>query len=135
MCSRPKPLLEVAKNHYSLILLPNGTQAHSCPSLQVCGSLRSEPCTPLQCAGGDLCPPDGTPPCEKGEVCVGALPLSKRADADAKDVKGRLDKLTGKITDAAEKVHERACVSFVDVLDAFTGNSHYCVKTMEILKL
>ncbi|XP_040059097.2 laminin subunit beta-3 [Gasterosteus aculeatus] len=73
---------------------------------QVCGSLRSEPCTPLQCAGGDLCPPDGTPPCEKGEVCVGALPLSKRADADAKDVKGRLDKLTGKITDAAEKLQQ-----------------------------
>ncbi|XP_054472751.1 laminin subunit beta-3 [Anoplopoma fimbria] len=73
---------------------------------QVCGSVRSEPCTPLQCAGGDLCPPDGTPPCEKGGVCVGALPLSKRADADAKDVKDRLDKLTGKLTDAAEKLQE-----------------------------
>lgn len=36
---------------------------------------------------------------------MGALPLSKRADADAKDVKERLDKLTGKITEAAEKVY------------------------------
>lgn len=52
-----------------------------------------------------MCPPKGTPPCKKGEKCVGALPLSKRADADAKDVKERLDKLTGKITEAAEKVY------------------------------
>ncbi|XP_078105448.1 laminin subunit beta-3 [Sander vitreus] len=73
---------------------------------QVCGSVRSEPCTPLQCEGGELCPPDGTPPCAKGEKCVGALPLSKRADADAKDVKERLDKLTGKITEAVEKLQE-----------------------------
>ncbi|XP_042257146.1 laminin subunit beta-3-like [Thunnus maccoyii] len=73
---------------------------------QVCGSVRSEPCTPLQCEGGDLCPPEGTPPCEKGEKCVGALPLSKRANADAQDVKNRLDKLTGKITDAAEKLQK-----------------------------
>lgn len=36
---------------------------------------------------------------------MGALPLSKRANTDAKDVKDRLDNLTGKITDAAEKVH------------------------------
>ncbi|KAM8913252.1 laminin subunit beta-3 isoform 2-T6 [Spinachia spinachia] len=73
---------------------------------QVCGSVRSEPCTPLQCAGGDLCPPDGTPPCKKGQVCVGALPLSKRADADAKNVKDRVDKLTGKITDAVQKLQQ-----------------------------
>ncbi|KAF1392228.1 hypothetical protein PFLUV_G00050580 [Perca fluviatilis] len=73
---------------------------------QVCGSVRSEPCTPLQCEGGELCPPDGTPPCAKGKKCVGALPLSKRADTDAKDVKERLDKLTGKITEAAEKLQE-----------------------------
>ncbi|KAM7402795.1 hypothetical protein PAMP_018006 [Pampus punctatissimus] len=73
---------------------------------QVCGSVRSEPCTPLQCEGGDLCPPEGTPPCEKEEKCVGALPLSKRANADAEDVKDRLDKLTGKITDAAEKLQK-----------------------------
>lgn len=72
---------------------------------QVCGSVRSEPCTPLQC-DGELCPPEGTPPCKKGEKCVGALPLSKRADADVKDVKDRLDKLTRKITEAAEKLQE-----------------------------
>lgn len=71
---------------------------------QVCGSLRSEPCTPLQCEDEKLCPPEGTPPCKKGQNCVGALPLGKKADTDAKDVKDRLDKLTKKITDAAEKV-------------------------------
>ncbi|KAI9520119.1 hypothetical protein NQZ68_021838 [Dissostichus eleginoides] len=73
---------------------------------QVCGSVRSEPCTPLKCEGEDLCPPEGTPPCKKGEKCVGALPLSKRADADVKDVKERLDRLSGKITDAAEKLQD-----------------------------
>lgn len=73
---------------------------------QVCGSVRKEPCTPLQCEGGDLCPPEGTPPCEKGEKCVGALPLGKRADADAKDVKDGLDKLSERITEAAEKLQE-----------------------------
>ncbi|KAM9361786.1 laminin subunit beta-3 [Symphorus nematophorus] len=73
---------------------------------QVCGSVRSEPCTPLQCEGGDLCPPEGTPPCKKGEKCVGALPLSKMADTDAKDVKDRLERLSGKITEAADKLQE-----------------------------
>lgn len=73
---------------------------------QVCGSVRTEPCTPLKCEGGDLCPPKGTPPCKKGEKCVGALPLSKKADADAKDVKDRLDELTDKITEATEKLQE-----------------------------
>lgn len=73
---------------------------------QVCGSVRSKPCTPLQCEGSDLCPPEGSPPCKKGEKCVGALPLAKRANADAGDVKDRLDKLTAKITDAAEKLQK-----------------------------
>ncbi|XP_071350563.1 laminin subunit beta-3 [Trachinotus anak] len=73
---------------------------------QVCGSVRSEPCTPLQCEGGDLCPTEGTPTCEKGAKCVGALPLGKRADADSKDVKDRLNKLSEKITEATEKLQE-----------------------------
>ncbi|KAM9859183.1 laminin subunit beta-3 [Aulostomus maculatus] len=73
---------------------------------QVCGSVRSEPCTPLQCRGDNLCPPEGTPPCEKGAKCVGALPLSKRADADAKDVKDGVDKLSNKITEATEKLQD-----------------------------
>lgn len=72
----------------------------------MCDSVRTEPCTPLQCEGEELCPPEGTPACTKGQTCVGALPLSKRADADVKDVKARLDKLTKKITEAAEKVHQ-----------------------------
>lgn len=74
-------------------------------TFQVCGSVRTEPCTPLQCEGEEICPPEGTPACTKGQTCVGALPLSQRADADVKDVKARLDKLTKKISEAAEKVH------------------------------
>ncbi|KAM3621552.1 uncharacterized protein V6R79_012710 [Siganus canaliculatus] len=73
---------------------------------QVCGSTRTEPCTPLKCEGGELCPPKDAPLCKKGQSCVGALPLSKRADADAKDVKDRLEDLTGKITEAAEKLQD-----------------------------
>ncbi|XP_054879283.1 laminin subunit beta-3-like isoform X2 [Poeciliopsis prolifica] len=69
---------------------------------QVCGSTRSEPCTPLQCEGGALCPPEGSPLCQDGTQCVGALPLSKRADADVTDVKDRLANLSLKITEAAE---------------------------------
>ncbi|XP_068172134.1 laminin subunit beta-3-like [Antennarius striatus] len=73
---------------------------------QVCGSGRSEPCTPLQCEGGKLCPPEGTPPCKAGQRCVGALPLGKKADSDAKNVKDRLAKLSRKITEAAEKLQQ-----------------------------
>ncbi|CAF94661.1 unnamed protein product, partial [Tetraodon nigroviridis] len=70
---------------------------------QVCGSVRSEPCTPLLCEGNDLCPPEGAPLCKTAEKCVGAGPLSKRTDADVKNVKSKLDRLAKKITDAAEK--------------------------------
>ncbi|CAJ1051838.1 LOW QUALITY PROTEIN: laminin subunit beta-3-like [Xyrichtys novacula] len=73
---------------------------------EVCGSTRTEPCTPQKCDGADLCPPEGTPPCKKGEKCVGALPLGKKADTDANDVKDKVNKLTEKITDAAEKLQE-----------------------------
>lgn len=71
---------------------------------KVCGSVLSQPCTPLRCDADHLCPPEGTPPCQQGQKCVGALPLAKRADSDAAGVKDRLDKLTKKITDTAEKV-------------------------------
>ncbi|XP_054641853.1 laminin subunit beta-3-like [Dunckerocampus dactyliophorus] len=71
---------------------------------KVCGSVRSEPCTPLQCEGEDLCPPEGMLPCEKNSTCVGALPLAKTADADVKEVKDRLEKLSNKITEAAEQL-------------------------------
>lgn len=71
---------------------------------QVCGSARSEPCTPLRCGGNNLCPPEGAPLCKTADKCVGALPLSKRTDTDVKNVKGKLDKLAKKITDATEKV-------------------------------
>ncbi|MEQ2175339.1 hypothetical protein GOODEAATRI_017050 [Goodea atripinnis] len=68
---------------------------------QVCGSVRSEPCTPRQCVGDSLCPPEG-PACKNVTKCVGALPLSKRANDDVIDVKDRLSKLSVKITEATE---------------------------------
>ncbi|XP_034023528.1 laminin subunit beta-3 [Thalassophryne amazonica] len=73
---------------------------------QVCGSVRSEPCTPLQCDGGNLCSPDKVPPCAQGTKCVGALPLSNRAVTDAQDVKDRLHRITDKIRDAAEELED-----------------------------
>uniref|UniRef100_A0A674E3Z8 Laminin subunit beta-3-like n=1 Tax=Salmo trutta TaxID=8032 RepID=A0A674E3Z8_SALTR len=70
---------------------------------QVCGSVRSAPCTPAQC-DGELCPAEGAPPCGRGESCVGALPLGTRAVRDAEEVKDRLQQLNGKITQAAAQV-------------------------------
>ncbi|XP_069007880.1 laminin subunit beta-3 [Embiotoca jacksoni] len=99
---QPANTRDLDKLNHSMASKPDLTPA----AKQVCGSVRSQPCTPLQCEGGDLCPAEGTPPCEKGKKCVGALPLSKRADADAEDVKDRVDRLTRKITEAAEKLQK-----------------------------
>lgn len=52
---------------------------------------------------------------------MGALPLSKRADADVKDVKDQLDKLSKKITDTAEKVHTHTHSNFFVIKD-FSNN-------------
>ncbi|XP_037534463.1 laminin subunit beta-3 [Nematolebias whitei] len=73
---------------------------------QVCGSVRSEPCTPLQCEAGDLCPPEGALSCEKEKNCVGALPLSNRANSDVNNVKNQLDTLTAKMTKAANMLQK-----------------------------
>uniref|UniRef100_A0A7N6AMJ6 Laminin, beta 3 n=1 Tax=Anabas testudineus TaxID=64144 RepID=A0A7N6AMJ6_ANATE len=73
---------------------------------QVCGSIRSEPCTPLQCEGGDLCPPEGTPACKKGEKCVGALPLSKRAVADTQDLQ-ETQETTSQVRKTAEELSNK----------------------------
>ncbi|XP_015254719.1 PREDICTED: laminin subunit beta-3 [Cyprinodon variegatus] len=73
---------------------------------QVCGSVRSEPCTPLQCAGEALCPAEGSQACKDGIKCVGALPLSQKADADVMDVKDRLSNLSAKITEATQMLQE-----------------------------
>ncbi|KAK0139233.1 Laminin subunit beta-3 [Merluccius polli] len=74
---------------------------------QVCGSTRSAPCTPQSCeAHGDLCPVGGVPPCGRGDKCVGALPLGKRAVSDATEVKDRVGSLTNKIEQAEEKLEE-----------------------------
>lgn len=56
---------------------------------------------------------------------MGALPLSKRADADAKDVKDRLDKLSGNITEAAEKVHTQSDVLISPLLASHTLTHRY----------
>uniref|UniRef100_A0A665TFJ6 Uncharacterized protein n=1 Tax=Echeneis naucrates TaxID=173247 RepID=A0A665TFJ6_ECHNA len=96
---QPGNIRDLEKLNQSMASRPDLTPV----AKQVCGSTRSKPCTPLQCDGTDLCPPAGTPACEKGTKCVGALPLSKTANADAKDVKDQLDKLNDKITDAVEK--------------------------------
>jgi len=75
----------------------------------VCGSTRSAPCTPQSCeaSGGDLCPVGGAPPCGRGDTCVGALPLGKRAVQDAADVKDRVGSFNSKIEQAEEQV--RTC--------------------------
>ncbi|XP_023138331.1 laminin subunit beta-3 isoform X1 [Amphiprion ocellaris] len=99
---QPENIRDLDKLNHSMASQPDLTPV----AKQVCGSVRSKPCTPLQCEGGDLCPPKGSPPCEKGGKCIGALPLSERANTDAKDVKDRLDKLSGKITEAAEKLQK-----------------------------
>ncbi|RVE72887.1 hypothetical protein OJAV_G00043470 [Oryzias javanicus] len=99
---QPSNTRDLSKLNHSMDSQPNLTPT----AKQVCGSSRSEPCTPLQCTGEDLCPPDGAPPCEKAAECVGALPLSRRANADAEDVKERLGRLNKKITDAAEKLQK-----------------------------
>uniref|UniRef100_A0A3B3B6C1 Laminin subunit beta 3 n=1 Tax=Oryzias melastigma TaxID=30732 RepID=A0A3B3B6C1_ORYME len=97
---QPTNTRDLGKLNHSMASQPNLTPT----AKQVCGSSRSEPCTPLQCPGEDLCPPEGAPPCEKAAECVGALPLSRRANADAEDVKERLGRLNKNITEAAEKV-------------------------------
>ncbi|XP_030584440.1 laminin subunit beta-3 [Archocentrus centrarchus] len=99
---QPANTRDLDKLNNSMASQPNLTPV----AKQVCGIVHSEPCTPVQCEVGDLCPQDGNPACEKEGKCVGALPLSKRANTDAKDVKERLDKLSGKITDAADKLQK-----------------------------
>ncbi|KPP73987.1 laminin subunit beta-3-like, partial [Scleropages formosus] len=71
--------------------------------LQVCGSTRSTPCTPQQC-DGKLCPAPEDAACTEQQSCTGALPLGTKALGDAKEVKSRLQQLTGKIAQTAEQV-------------------------------
>ncbi|XP_056441044.1 laminin subunit beta-3-like isoform X1 [Gadus chalcogrammus] len=72
---------------------------------KVCGSTRSAPCTPQNCkASGDLCPV--APPCGRGDKCVGALPLGKRAVSDAAEVKDRVGSFNSKIEQAEEQLEE-----------------------------
>ncbi|XP_053291489.1 laminin subunit beta-3 isoform X2 [Pleuronectes platessa] len=99
---QPENTRDLNKLNQSMAVQPNLTPV----AKQVCGSVRTEPCTPLLCEGGDLCPRWGTPICVKGKKCVGALPLSKRAKADSKDVKEQLEKLSVNVTEATEKLQE-----------------------------
>ncbi|KAG7477647.1 hypothetical protein MATL_G00071830 [Megalops atlanticus] len=74
-------------------------------AVQVCGSTRSTPCTPLKC-DGQLCPAPGTASCVEGRSCVGAVPLGNKALADTEEVKARLQELNDKITGAATQIQE-----------------------------
>ncbi|KAM9813916.1 laminin subunit beta-3 [Neosynchiropus ocellatus] len=98
---QPANTRDLGKLNTSMANQPDLTRA----AKQVCGSTHAGPCTPLSCTDRDLCPPEGAPLCEAG-TCEGALPLSKRADADVKVVTDRLDKLSNKITEAAEKFQD-----------------------------
>ncbi|XP_030634201.1 laminin subunit beta-3 [Chanos chanos] len=72
---------------------------------KVCGSTRKTPCTPQQC-DGDLCPPDGVPPCTPGEPCVGALPKGTKAVEDTEKVRVKLQELNDKIAEATAQIQE-----------------------------
>lgn len=72
----------------------------------VCGEAHPEPCTPLQCGVEEFCAPDRLPPCEPGKPCVGALPVAKKAADDAVEIQDKLDVLSKKISDAAEKLQK-----------------------------
>lgn len=52
---------------------------------------------------------------------MGALPLSKKANADANDVREGLNKLSGRITDAAEKVDT---YSYIQIMSFVIHTSH-----------
>lgn len=71
--------------------------------LQVCGSKRTEPCTPEQC-DGELCSPDAAQSCLLGTKCVGALPTSGKAQRDTEEVEAKLQELRQNITEANEQV-------------------------------
>ncbi|XP_036386198.1 laminin subunit beta-3 [Megalops cyprinoides] len=86
---------------YRLASQPDLTPA----AVQVCGSTRSTPCTPLKC-DGQLCPAPGAASCVEGRSCVGALPLGNKALADTEEVKARLQELNDKITGAATQIQE-----------------------------
>uniref|UniRef100_A0A8C9S2X5 Laminin subunit beta-3-like n=1 Tax=Scleropages formosus TaxID=113540 RepID=A0A8C9S2X5_SCLFO len=107
--------------------------------LQVCGSTRSTPCTPQQC-DGKLCPAPEDAACTEQQSCTGALPLGTKALGDAKEVKSRLQQLTGKIIqktqDSANNVRLTAddlakqIKQARDVLDADMKNTRDYVKEL-----
>lgn len=79
--------------------------------LQVCGSKRTEPCTPEQC-DGELCSPDAAQSCLLGGKCVGALPTAGRAQRDTEEVKAKLQELGQNITEASAQVgYSLVCVA------------------------
>lgn len=99
--SQPVNIRDLEELNDKLTTKPNLTPT----AKLVCGSKRSAPCTPLQCEG-QLCPAEGAPPCDRGEICVGALPLGTKAVGDAKEVKERLQQLNDKISQAERKIQK-----------------------------
>ncbi|KAG5274590.1 hypothetical protein AALO_G00137970 [Alosa alosa] len=74
-------------------------------AVQVCGSKRTESCTPEQC-DGELCSPDSARSCLLGEVCVGALPTAGKAQRDTEDVKAKLQELSQNLTEANAQMQD-----------------------------
>uniref|UniRef100_A0A8C4RX20 Laminin subunit beta 3 n=1 Tax=Erpetoichthys calabaricus TaxID=27687 RepID=A0A8C4RX20_ERPCA len=70
---------------------------------KVCGSYRTEPCTPEQCDGA-LCPGPNAVPCSTTVDCRGALPLGKKAESIADTTKAKLNDLNAQIRQATRKV-------------------------------
>ncbi|KAL2090507.1 hypothetical protein ACEWY4_012770 [Coilia grayii] len=74
-------------------------------AVKVCGSKRTEPCTPEKC-DGELCSPDAAESCLQGATCVGALPTAGKAHRDTEDVKAKLQELRQNITEASTQMQE-----------------------------
>ncbi|XP_039604526.1 laminin subunit beta-3 [Polypterus senegalus] len=72
---------------------------------KVCGSYRTEPCTPEQCDGA-LCPGPNAVPCSTTVDCRGALPLGKKAESMADTTKAKLNDLNAQIRQATRKIQD-----------------------------
>lgn len=98
---QPANTKDLEKLEDQLATKPNLTPT----AVQVCGSKRTEPCTPEQC-DGELCSPDAAQSCLLGTKCVGALPTSGKAQRDTEEVEAKLQELRQNITEANEQMQE-----------------------------
>ncbi|XP_062402110.1 laminin subunit beta-3 isoform X2 [Sardina pilchardus] len=98
---QPANTKDLNKLEEQLATKPNLTPT----AVQVCGSKRTEPCTPEQC-DGELCSPDAARSCLLADECVGALPTAGRAERDTEDVKAKLLELSQNITEANAQMQD-----------------------------